>query len=144
MIETNKVTGFTSKFENLNIQVTEIIVEQFVAIHNSNLPKDTGQSNIWQDTNSSFLGDTLDLRGKIHLFLKNQREYDMASLFFTISFRTKAEHEIDTVSVFTKTVQYFFGWIKEYMKEQNILGKDGNQFIVPEFPYSKAHFERLF
>lgn len=144
MIETNTIVGFTGTFENLTIQVTEIIVEQFVALLNSNLPKDTAYSNIWQDTNSSFLGDELDLRGKINLFLKNQRDYDMASLFFTISFRTKAANEIDTVSVFTKTVQYFFGWLKEYVKEQNILGKDGNPFIVPEFPYSKAHFETLF
>lgn len=144
MIEISKIDGFSDKFENLTINVTEIIVEQFVAIPNSNLPKGTGQSNIWQDTNSSFLGDELDLRGKIHLFLKNQRGYDMASLFFTISFRAKAEHEIDTVSVFTKTVQYFFGWIKEYVKEQNILGKDGNPFIIPEFPYSRSHFETLF
>ena len=144
MIELKNIDSFSDKFENLTINVTGIIIEQFVAIPNSNLPKDTGQSEIWQDTNSSFLGDTLDLRGKIHLFLKNQRDYDMASLFFTISFHTKSEHEIDTVSVFTKTVQYFFGWIKEYVKEHNILGKEGNPFIVPDFPYSKSHFEPLF
>lgn len=144
MIELKNIDSFSDKFENLTINVTGIIIEQFVAIPNSNLPKDTGQSEIWQDTNSSFLGDTLDLRGKIHLFLKNQREYDMASLSITISFRTKAEHEIDTVSVFTKTVQYFFGWIKEYIKEDNILGNDGNPFIVLDFPYSKSHFEPLF
>jgi len=144
MIELKNVDSFIGKFENLTINVTGIIVEQFVALSNSNLPKDTSYSNIWQDTNSSFLGDTLDLTGKIHLFLKNQRDYDMASMFFTISFRTKADHEIDTASVFTKTVQYFFGWIKEYVKEQNILGKDGNPFIVPDFRYSKSHFEMLF
>ncbi|OQP62778.1 hypothetical protein A3860_26040 [Niastella vici] len=144
MIETNNIPGFTDKFENMTIQVTEIIVEQFVALLNSDLPKDTAYSNIWQDINSSFLGDELDLRGKIHLFLKNQRDNDMASLLFTISFRVKAEHEKDTVNVFTKTVQYFFGWIKEYVKEHNILGKDGNTFIVPEFPYSKSHFETIF
>ena len=57
MIETNKVAGFTEKFENLTIKVTEVLVEQFVAIPNSNLPKDTALSNIWEHTNSSFLGD---------------------------------------------------------------------------------------
>lgn len=144
MIELKNVDSFSDKFDNLTINVTGIIVEQFVALSNSNLPKDTGQSNIGQDTHSSFLGNTLDLRGKLYLFIKNQRDYDMSSLFFTISFRTKAENEIDTVNVFTKTVQYFFGWVKEYVKEQNISGKDGNPFIVPDFLYSKSHFEILF
>ena len=68
----------------------------------------------------------------------------MASLFLTISLRVKAIGEIDTVNVFTKTVQYLFGWTKNYVKEYNILGKDGNTFIVPEFPYSKSQLEVLF
>lgn len=144
MIELKNVESFVVNFENLTINVKEIIVEQFVSLSNSDFPKDTAYSNIWKDTNSSYLSDTLDLRGKIHLFLKNQRDYDLSSLFLTISFRTMAEHEIDTVNVFTKTVQYFFEWVKEYVKEQNILDKDGNLFIVPKFGYSKSHFEKLF
>lgn len=144
MIEINKIEEFTANIENLTINVNEIIVEQFVALPNSNLPRDTAFTNLWQETKSTILGNDLDLRGKIHLFMKNQRDYDMTSLFLTISLRVKAHDEIDTSNVFTKSVQYLFGWTKKYAEENDILGKDGNPFIVPEFPYSKSQLEILF
>ena len=60
MIEINKINGFSVKFENLTIDVTEIVIEQFIALSNSNLPKDTAYTNLWQQTNSSYLGNDLD------------------------------------------------------------------------------------
>ena len=143
MIETNNIEAFEGKFENLDIYVNDLTLERFTALM-TGLPKDSVYTNIWQDMNDSMLDDELDLKGKIHLFIKNQNAADMACMFFTMHLRVKAKSETDRVSVFTKTVQYLFGWIKTYTESNRLKGNNGEDFIVPEFPYSKSQFESLF
>ncbi len=144
MIEVNNIEGFEGKFENLSINVSDMVMEKFIALSNTNLPGDSGYTNIWQDTASSLADGILNLKGKIHLFLKTKSEDDMSSLYFTIHFRVKAGNETNVVSVFTKTVQFLFDWIKHYVEKSNITGENGKPFIVPPFPYSQTLFEKLF
>jgi hypothetical protein len=144
MIEVNKIEGFEDKYDNLTINVKEVEIERFTVLLNSQADKNAGLSNVSEDTHSSQIGSDLEMKGKIHLFLKNQHAVDLGALYIIFDFRTKAINDIDVANVFTKMLEYIFSWTKKYVEQNNIKGNDGSRFIVPDFGYTRDYVKRLF
>ena len=144
MNKTTKINSFKSVFENLEIGVSEILLQKFEAIPSPYLQKDSGYTNVWEDLNVSYMGDNLNLNGKIYLYLKTQNENDMTSLFLDCVLYINANNETDKANVFTKALQFLFTWTENYIVENEVLSANGNQFIIPQFLYSKSHFENHF
>jgi hypothetical protein len=139
-----EINNFLDNFENLELDFSEILIQNITDMTSPLFYIDSGYTNVWENLDISFLDQGLYLEGTILLFLKNQNESMSDSLLLNCKVKIKVKNEIDKANVFTKSLQFLFQWANLFVIEKNIVSKYGNKFIIPDFLYSKHHFENHF
>lgn len=146
MIEPKEFKDISYDFENLNIYIHKASATPLSNALETNEPLNTALTGLWHNLNfySYDNNNGLNPVGEIFLALRNQADNDNTLLFFSFSLRIIAKNEKDKASVFTKTIQGLFEWIKSKSDNLEISDANNNKFIVPPFLYSRGRFSDLF
>ena len=140
MTRTTQTPYFEGKFENIEIHVHRLEIEQWGSVTDGVLFDETPYSGIWLDMDVVGLPTNKNIVGRLFIILKSKSETDGSALFLEGNYMIKAANDTESADTFCKLIQFMFGWTTKYVDENNIVGKDGSKFIVPEFPYSKKDF----
>jgi len=88
--------------------------------------------------------DKISMIGGIMINLRNQGEDDNLLLIVSGDISVNAEYDSNPASILCKTIQYFYNFLKDYVKENEIKDSNDELFLIPPFQYSKYHFEESF
>jgi hypothetical protein len=76
------------------------------------------------------------------LILRNQSDYSNVITLLGM-YSVKSEHNKKTPErMLSLVTEYIFEQAKEYVKEINLKGEDGKEFVVPECKYTDDYFTR--
>ena len=144
MNELSVVENVEAKFEDLSIYIHTLIInpvfdlspktERVVALTRA------GHSMVVHYSHP----DKKSMVGGIMLIIRSQGEDDNLLLSVNGDISVTPAWDNNTASIFCKTVQYFYEFLGQYVKEKEIKDNNGKIFLMPVFNYSASHFEGLF
>lgn len=141
---TSILENIQDKFENLDIYIYSIEVEEIKDVNQEMFPFNTPFTGIWHNTNTHFyLPNRKEIVGKIYLLLKSQADKSTQGLWIASKLRVSAQDDL-FANMVCKLIQYLFEIISKYVTDNNVRDDAGNHFVIPSFLYSKSQFEGAF
>ena len=84
--------------------------------------------------------DVTNLVGELFIIFRNKNSNSFIGVSIEGKFLSKGNYETEPVDLFIKTLKYLFTWVTKFVEENNVLDENGEQFIVPDFPYTRVSF----
>jgi len=139
MNEFNSLKDLELKFEDVSIYIHELNIS-LVRDFDNNL---SGYTNVWEGITPHYKHDGCEFVGNVHILFRNQGN-DFSSCLMTF-YVLSASSDIDKShrSVFAKTIQCLFEWMKKYCDENLVMDSSGNLFVLPEFGFPKDVFRGI-
>lgn len=138
------IEPFNDTFEDIRIFINNLQITSFEGVFLDNFPAVTPFTNIWYNMNVTGFPSSKDLVGKLYFQFRNQGEDQEFVLSMDMDARVRASEDTKAADTFCKAVQYMFDWTEKWAKGVDLRDGQGEPFVIPEFLYSKAHFEAAF
>ncbi len=84
------------------------------------------------------------LVGGLIIYFMSQGEEKGLMLTFIANLSANSTLDKQSASVYCKTVQYVFKWMKDFIRDNDIKDSTDKLFDLPEFQYSTTHFKSKF
>ena len=88
---------------------------------------------------TDFIGDN-EVTANVTLILRNQSDYSNVIILIGIFSINASDKDMTRERMFLIMSQYLFGQCKDYAKNNNIVGSDGKEFLLPVNRYADDKF----
>lgn len=136
----NTIDSFKADFENIHIYSEKLALQPFKEFKEDSQDWLTDTVHVYTDMEHHYYVNGCDLVGKLDILFRSQGSD--GELYFRLSGTFIVNSVVDNSprSVFTKFVQYLFGYAQNYIRSNSIMGENNEPFVMPSFTYSKDHF----
>ena len=141
-------THFNAKYEDLAIIIRKLQIEYFDELPVAVSAEPVALTRIVLDNlpvGMNMTYNSKELTGEFHIIFKNQKGNEKSELIMWVAFSITTHDKLSkSANMFCKFIQYLFGFTNDYVRSENVVDKDGELFVLPEFLYSTASFENDF
>jgi hypothetical protein len=135
----NELKDIDAQFEDVAIHIHKL----FISLVTDEDKVYSGFTNVWQGMKPNYSHSGCGLIGNFHILFRNQgADFDSCLFLLGIGMAT-SELDKSPRSVFCKFVQYLFDFMKGYCKDNNVMDRKGELFVLPHFGYDKDAFANL-